>query len=181
MDKLARLCAMIDQTNEFLGKFAAWSAFALVITQFGIVLMNHLYSEGSIAIQESLTYMHSLLFLGAAGYTLLHNGHVRVDILYSSLSKRRKAYVNLAGTLIILFPVLFMVGFYALPYINASWQILEGSTESSGLHLVFLLKSLILLFVVSTFLQGISVSVHSIIVIAGSGDLVEGSLGEQSQ
>ena len=58
-------------------------------------------------------------------------------------------------------------------YINASWQILEGSTESSGLHLVFLLKSLILLFVVSTFLVGISVSFHSIIVIAGSGDLVE--------
>ena len=85
MDKLARLCAMIDQTNEFLGKFAAWSAFAHVITQFGIVLVNHLYSEGSIASQESLTYMHSLLFLGAAGYTLLHNGHVRVDILYSSL------------------------------------------------------------------------------------------------
>jgi TRAP-type mannitol/chloroaromatic compound transport system permease small subunit len=104
-----------------------------------------------------------------------------VDILYSSLSKKRKAYVNLAGTLIILFPVLLMVGFYALPYINASWQILEGSTESSGLHLVFLLKSLILLFVVSTFLQGISVSFHSIIVIAGSGDLVEGSLGEKSQ
>ena len=181
MDKLVRFCNVVDRTNEHLGKFAAWSAFALVITQFGIVLMNHLYSEGSIAIQESLTYMHSLLFLGAAGYTLLHNGHVRVDILYSSLTRERRAYVNLAGTLIILFPVLLMIGFYALPYVNASWQIFEGSTESSGLHLVFILKSLILLFVTSTLLQGMSVSVHSVIVIAGFGHLVEGSLGEKSQ
>lgn len=181
MDKLVRFCEVIDQTNEMVGKSAAWSAFALVITQFGIVLMNHLYSEGSIAIQESLTYMHSSLFLGAAGYTLLHNGHVRVDVFYSSMTKKRKAYVNLAGTLIILFPVLFMIGFYALPYVSASWQILEGSTESSGLQFVFVLKTLILIFVFSTLLQGISVSIHSIIVIAGMGHLVQGGLGDKSQ
>ena len=154
MGGLAKLARSIDSINETIGKITSWSALLLVFIQFGIVVINYLYSEGSIAVQESLTYLHSLLFLGAAGYTLLHNGHVRVDIFYSKMSERKKALVNLVGTLVILFPVLVMIGVFAWPYVSQSWAIMEGSTESSGLQLVFLLKSMILLFVLSTFIQG---------------------------
>ncbi len=178
MDGLARFAKSIDAINEVIGRITAWSALCLVFVQFGIVMINYLYSEGSIAVQESLTYMHSLLFLGAAGYTLLHNGHVRVDIFYSKMNEKKKAYINLIGSLVILFPVLIVIGVYAWPYVSQSWDIMEGSTESSGLQLVFLLKSMILLFVVSTFLQGVSISVHSILTILGFEHLVEERLGE---
>ncbi|MEM7503141.1 MAG: TRAP transporter small permease subunit [Pseudomonadota bacterium] len=178
MDGLARFARTIDGINEVIGRITSWSALCLVFVQFGIVMINYLYSEGSIAVQESLTYMHSLLFLGAAGYTLLHNGHVRVDIFYSKMNERRKAYVNLVGSLVILFPVLIFIGFYALPYVSQSWEIMEGSTESSGLHLVFLLKSMILLFVVSTFIQGVSISIHSVLTLLGHEHLKEERLGE---
>lgn len=178
MEGIAKTARAIDSVNEMIGKVTSWAALGLVLVQFGIVIMNYLYSEGIIAVQESLTYMHSLLFLGAAGYTLLHNGHVRVDIFYSKMSETGKAYINLIGTLIILFPVLICIGIYAFPFVAQSWQILEGSIETSGLHIVYILKSMILLFVVSTFIQGVSIVLHSLLVILGHEHLEEEELGE---
>ncbi|MBL4603053.1 MAG: TRAP transporter small permease subunit [Emcibacteraceae bacterium] len=178
MDGIAKLARGMDAVNEMIGKITSWATLTLVIVQFAIVMMNYLYSEGMIAVQESLTYMHSLVFLGAAGYTLLHNGHVRVDIFYTNMTERGKAYVNLIGSVIILFPVLICIGVYALPFVAQSWEILEGSIETSGLHLVYILKSMILLFVVSTFIQGISISLHSLLVILGYEHIVEEEIGE---
>lgn len=178
MDGIAKLARGIDAVNETIGKICSWATLTLVLVQFGIVIINYLYSEGNIAVQESLTYMHSLVFLGAAGYTLLHNGHVRVDIFYSKMNEKGKAYINLFGSLLILFPVLICIGVYALPFVGQSWQILEGSIETSGLHIVYVLKSMILLFVFSTFIQGVSVSLHSLLVIMGHEHLEEEPLGE---
>ncbi len=178
MDGIAKLARGMDAVNEMIGKICSWATLTLVLVQFAIVLINYLYSEGIIAVQESLTYMHSLVFLGAAGYTLLHNGHVRVDIFYSKMSEKKKAYINLFGSLLILFPVLICIGLYALPFVIQSWEIREGSIETSGLHIVYILKSMILLFIVSTFIQGISISLHSILVMLGYEHLVEEPIGE---
>tara|TARA_R110002096_G_scaffold435770_1_gene662548 strand:- start:21662 stop:22204 length:543 start_codon:yes stop_codon:yes gene_type:complete len=178
MDGIAKLARGIDAVNEVIGKITSWATLTLVLTQFAIVMMNYLYNEGIIAVQESLMYMHSLVFLGAAGYTLLHNGHVRVDIFYSKMNEKKKAYINLIGSLLILFPVLICIGIYAWPFATQSWGILEGSIETSGLHIVYILKSMILLFVGSTIIQGISVSLHSILVILGYEHLKEEPLGE---
>jgi TRAP-type mannitol/chloroaromatic compound transport system permease small subunit len=178
MDGIAKFARAIDSINEVIGKITSWAALGLVLVQFGIVMINYLYSEGIIAVQEGLTYMHSLLFLGAAGYTLLHNGHVRVDIFYSKMNERKRAWVNLLGSFIILFPVLAFIGIYAMPFVAQSWQILEGSIETSGLHIVYILKSMILLFVATMFIQGISMSLHSILVLMGYEHLVEEQLGE---
>lgn len=178
MEIIAKTARAIDGINEMIGKITSWAALGLVLVQFGIVMVNYLYSEGMIAVQESLTYMHSLVFLGAAGYTLLHNGHVRVDIIYSKLNEKKKAWINLLGSLIILFPVLIIIGVYAMPFVAQSWDILEGSIETSGLHIVYILKSMILLFVASTFIQGISMTLHSILIILEYEHLKEEPLGE---
>ena len=147
MDGIAKLACGINAINEVIGKITSWATLTLVLTQFAIVMINYLYNEGVIAVQESLMYMHSLVFLGAAGYTLLHNGHVRVDIFYSKMGEKKKAYVNLLGSILILFPVLLCIGIFAWPFAAQSWMILEGSIETSGLHIVYILKSMILLFV----------------------------------
>lgn len=178
MDGIAKIARGIDAVNEMIGKIVSWATLTLVLTQFAIVMINYLYSEGIIAVQESLMYMHSLVFLGAAGYTLLHNGHVRVDIFYTKMNEKGKAYINLIGTLLILFPVLICIGIYAWPFFLQSWDIKEGSIETSGLHIVYILKAMILLFVGSTFIQGVSVSLHSLLVLMGYEHLIEEPLGE---
>ena len=177
MDGIAKLACGINAINEVIGKITSWATLTLVLTQFAIVMINYLYNEGVIAVQESLMYMHSLVFLGAAGYTLLHNGHVRVDIFYSKMGEKKKAYVNLLGSILILFPVLVCIGIFAWPFAAQSWMILEGSIETSGLHIVYILKSMILLFVGSTLFQGLSISLHSLLVIMDHKDLKEKQLG----
>ncbi len=117
--------------------------------------------------------MHSMIFLGVSAYTLRHNGHVRVDVFYSLFPERAKAWINLIGALIFLFPMTGLIGWMAWPYVASSWEILEGSIESSGIQAVYILKSMILFFAVTMFLQGISLFLHSLLTILHSDHLNE--------
>jgi TRAP-type mannitol/chloroaromatic compound transport system permease small subunit len=160
--------SLIDKLNETLGKIISWAALGLILTQFALVLIHYIFHETSIFMQESLLYMHSLIFLGGAGYTLLHNGHVRVDVAYSHFSPKAKAYVNLIGCIIFLFPVCGFIGYYAWPYVVSSWDVLESSQELGGIPAVFILKSFILLFSFNMMLQGLSIILNSILTIGGT-------------
>jgi len=109
--------------------------------------------------------MHSMVFLGAAAYTLRHNAHVRVDVFYSRFRDKTKAWINLIGCLFFLFPVAAVISWMAWPYVASSWEHLEGSIESSGIQAVYLFKSMILFFSVTLFLQGISLFLHSVLTL----------------
>jgi len=97
----------------------------------------------------------------------LHDEHVRIDIFYRETSPRRKAMVDLAGTLLFLIPVCALIWWVSLPYVRASWRVLEGSKETSGIPGVFLLKSLLLLFTVLLAAQGVSMAIRSAATLAG--------------
>ena len=170
---IEKITDFIDLINEKLGRLVAWATLLLVLVQFAIVIGHYIFREGSIFMQESLLYLHSLIFLGAAGYTLKHNGHVRVDVFYGNFSERTKAWINLLGTLLLLLPVTGVIGWYSWPFIADSWAALEGSIEASGIQAVYLLKSLILVFVVFILLQGLSLILHSLRIIRGAEHLVE--------
>lgn len=165
MKALSTLAGFIDRLNEGLGRMVSWLTLFMVLMQFAIVVFHYIFREGSIFLQESLLYMHSMIFLAGAAYTLKHNGHVRVDVIYSRLSDKAKAWVNLVGSVIFLFPVLGVIGWMAWPYVFNSWQILEGSIETSGIQAVYLLKSMIILFVVSMALQAVSLMCHALLTI----------------
>ena len=162
---LSKIALFIDFINEGLGKGISWASLGLILTQFALVLIHYIFHESSIFMQESLLYMHSLIFLGGAGYTLLHNGHVRVDVAYSHFSPKLKAATDLAGTLIFLFPVCYFIGQYSWDYVKSSWEVLERSQETSGIPAVFILKSFILLFCFSVTMQGISNVLKSTLII----------------
>ncbi|WP_417317629.1 TRAP transporter small permease subunit [Emcibacter sp.] len=170
---MLKITGLIDQINEKLGRFISWATLLLVLLQFGIVISHYIFRDGSIFLQESLLYLHSLIFLGAAGYTLKHNGHVRVDVFYGSFSEKKKAWVNLVGSLLFLFPVSLVIGWYSWPFVLDSWAAMEGSIEASGIQAVYLLKSLILVFVVFILLQGLSLILHSLRIILGQEHLME--------
>ncbi len=161
------IIASIDQLSERLGQGVAWLTLALVLLTFLVVVLRYLFNIGSVALQESLLYIHSLIFMLGAAYTLLHDSHVRVDVLYRPLSARRKALINLLGTLFILFPFCGFIGYISWEYVSNSWGYWEGSRESGGLDAVFVLKGLILIMPLLLFLQGIAESLRSILILQG--------------
>lgn len=167
MKRLAQLSRAINLLNEYVGRGTAWVPVTMVLVQFIVVILRHVFSWGNIPLQESIWYMHGILFMVGAGYTLFHGGHVRVDILYREASPRRKAWVDLLGVIFFLLPVCGLAGGIAWSYVANSWRVREGSIETSGLPFIYLLKSVILVFVVLLALQGLSLAIQSLLVLAG--------------
>ena len=168
MTPLLRLARMTDRLNEWLGTKLAWLALAMVLLQFVIVVMRYVFGVGSVKLQESIVYMHAMVFMVGAGYTLLHNGHVRCDIFYSAASPRAKAMVDLFGVAVFLWPMCALIAWVAWPYVAAAWAVREGSPEGSlGIPGVFLLKSVILVFTALLALQGLALAIHSALLLAG--------------
>ena len=133
-----------------------------------VVVLRYLFNTGSIALQESVTYLHGIVFLLGIAYTLKQKGHVRVDIVYQKLSLKTKSWIDLCGTLLFLFPVSIYITWVSIDYVHFSWKLLEGSAEPGGLPGVFLLKALIPLMAVSLLLQGTSELLrNSLILLAG--------------
>lgn len=162
----------VDAANERIGASVAWLALALVLVEFTVVLMRYVFGIGSVKMQESIVYMHAIVFMVAAGYTLLHGGHVRVDIFYRTASARFKAWVDLLGSLLLLLPMVGVVGWYSWSFVLRSWERLEGSAEAGGLPGLYLLKSVLILFVVLLAMQGLSLAARSLLVLAGRESLL---------
>lgn len=167
MNALARtLDAICDRT----GRAIAWLTAAMVLVTFVVVLLRYAFDWGSIAMQESVTYMHGMVFMLGAAYTLGRDGHVRVDILYRRLGPRGQALVNLLGTLLLLIPVsLYIIG-DSWAYVTASWEVREGSREAGGLPGVFLLKTLLLVMPGLLLLQGLADGLRALLVLRGVGE-----------
>ncbi len=157
----ASLPDRLDQFLETSGKALAVLPLLLVLVQFTVVLMVYVFAIGSIQLQESLQYINAIMFLGGAGYTALHDGHVRVDLFYTKFTPNKQALVNFWGTLVLLVPFLILFWVAGVPYVLDSWAILETSVEASGLPFVYILKSTLLLFALSLSLHAISTLLRS--------------------
>jgi TRAP-type mannitol/chloroaromatic compound transport system permease small subunit len=173
MNALTRLAGWIDALNEHVGRVVSLLALLMVLVQFIVVLQRYVFGIGSIWMQESIVYMHGFLFMLVAGYTLLHNGHVRVDVFYRTMSSRAKAWVDLLGTIFLIWPLCYLIFIVSLPYVEASWAVREGSRETSGIQGVFILKSVILAFVVLLALQSLSLLIHALRILSGVEKPVE--------
>jgi len=165
--KLLAITRIIDLMNEKIGRAISWLALLMILVQFAVVVMRYIFGLGSIFMQESIVYMHALIFLVAAGYTLLHDDHVRVDIFYGSASPRRKALVNFIGVLVFLWPLCVLILIVSTKFITAAWAVKEGSPEGSGIQAIYLLKTVIWIFAVLLILQGFSLLVNSWLVMRG--------------
>ncbi|MCF6282452.1 MAG: TRAP transporter small permease subunit [Candidatus Polarisedimenticolaceae bacterium] len=159
------LISGIEAINEFTGRLVSWLTLLMVLTTFAVVILRYVFDTGWIAMQESITYMHAVLFLVGTAYTLKHQGHVRVDIFFGKFSARGKAWVDLLGTLFLLIPVCLFILFVSWDYVIASWSMLESSQEAGGLGGVYLLKSMILVMASLLLLQGMAMILRSLIVI----------------
>ena len=155
---MEKLCNKIDALNEFIGRIIAWFVLAMVCVTFLVVVLRYGFNFGRIAMQESITYMHALIFMLAGAYTLKHNEHVRVDIFYHDMSIKNKAIVDLFGTLFLLLPFTVFVVWISFDYVSTSWKLLESSREAGGLPFVYILKTLIPIMAALLFIQAISMA-----------------------
>lgn len=169
-DALARLRGAIDRINETIGHGVAWTALALVGLQFVAVVLRYVFGAGWIWVEESIVYLHATLFMAGAAYTLLKDGHVRVDVFYRDATAADRARVDLLGTVFFLWPVSGLIVVKGWPYVAQSWSILEGSQETSGIPAVFLLKSLILVFAAMMIVQGASMAAAALIALRGEAE-----------
>jgi TRAP-type mannitol/chloroaromatic compound transport system permease small subunit len=167
MQKLKTISCIIDKTNRLIGRLFSWLALLMVLLMFFNVVSRYLLNMNLVWQQELVGFMHAMLFLTVAGYTLLDDKHVRVDVIYQSLSEQKKAIVNLIGTIIFLFPVCFAISYFSSDFIINSWGIYEASPEYNGMKGVFILKSFIWIFCFTVALQGLSTICKSLITLKG--------------
>ncbi len=170
MDKLLPLIRLLEAVNERIGRAVAWLTLGAVVVTFAIVLLRYLFNVGWIAMQESVTYLHALVFMLGAAYTLRHDGHVRVDIFYRNFGPRGQAVVDLAGSLLLLAPVCIFIISSSWEYVASAWALREGSPEAGGLPAVFLLKTAIPAMAVLLLIQGTVLALRSALVLLGHAE-----------
>lgn len=164
---------LIDRLNDWIGKSIAWLTFIMVLTTFLIVVLRYAFDLGWIAMQESVFYMHALVFMLGMAYTLKHNGHVRVDIIYQRCSEKSRAWIDLLGTLMLLMPFCVYVLWSSWQYVDASWSINEGSREAGGLPGLYLIKTIIPVMAGLLILQGFAQVLRSIVAVTGGSEMEE--------
>ncbi len=168
---LQSISIKIEQLIDWSGRSVSWLVLAMVLVTFLVVVLRYVFDTGWIALQESVSYFHSMVFLVGAAYTLRHNAHVRVDIFYDRLSETGKAWVDLAGHCFILMPVMIFILWVSWPYVADAWRVTEGSREAGGLAGVYLIKSLILVMAGLLILQALALILQSIVKISSSVSL----------
>jgi TRAP-type mannitol/chloroaromatic compound transport system permease small subunit len=153
----------------------AWLTLGSVVTCFAVVVLRYGFSVGWPWMQELYVWQHAIVFMLGAGYTLMHQGHVSVDIIYGRLPPRRRAWLDIIGTLVFLFPWLAVVAYTSASFILSSWAILEPSAQIDGMPAVFLLKTVLWLFCFVLFVQGLALIARRTLflrgdVVAAAGD-----------
>ncbi len=167
MRAVAALGRALDAVSNTLGRVVMWLAVLLVLVQFAVVLLRYGFSTSLIQMQEGVIYLHATLFMLGIAYTMLHEGHVRVDILYAGWSARRRAAVDLAGVLLAVIPFCLLVLWTCWPFVAASWRIREGAIAYGGIPFQYLLKSLIPAMAVLLLLQAVGHLCRCVLTIAG--------------
>jgi TRAP-type mannitol/chloroaromatic compound transport system permease small subunit len=158
----------IERFIDWSGRAVSWLTLLMVIVTFIVVVLRYVFDIGWIALQESITYMHAMVFLIGASWAVQQEAHVRVDIFYSRFSRKTRAWIDMLGSLLLLLPVMVFVGWISWEYVIDSWGVLEGSREAGGLPAVFLLKSLILVLAGMLILQALVQVARSVQAIRGS-------------
>lgn len=170
MGAILKLCDLLDEASDRLGRVVMWLAGVLVAVQFAVVVLRYAYGSSYIWMQESVIYLHATLFMLAIGWVYLHDAHVRVDVLYAGWSARAKALADLLGILVAVLPFCALVIWACWPYVSMSWRLKEGPMFVGGLPFLYLLKSLIPAMAVLLGAQAISLALRAAAVLAGAAE-----------
>ena len=166
--KILRLyIKLIDGLNEYIGIFVSWLTTFMVLIVFYDTVMRYAFEKGNVAIQELEWHIFAVVFLVGAAYALKNGSHVRVDIIYTRLNTKTKAWIDLLGSLFFLLPFAVMVIYSTENFIANSWAVKEISPDPGGLPARYALKAMIPIGFTLLILQGISEMFKNFLVVLG--------------
>lgn len=153
---MSMLIDKIENLIDWVGRCTAWLSLVVVMFTLIAVVLRYFFGFNTAFYQEVALYAHASLFMLGSAWALQKGEHVRVDVLYSRFSPKRKALVNAIGCLIFLLPSMVFIIWMSWDYVASSIRILEVSQESQGLPLVYCLKALMPIGAALLMLTGIS-------------------------
>jgi TRAP-type mannitol/chloroaromatic compound transport system permease small subunit len=166
MRAIAVVVRAISALNRIVGLLFSWLALGIVLVCFTVVVQRYVFATSYVWMQDLYIWLNGAMFTAVAGFALLRDDHVRVDIFYRPASLRRKALVDLIGVFVFLLPFTAVVFVYSLPFVERAWSYHEASANVGGMPGLFVLKSFILVFAGLLALQGIAIALRSILVLA---------------
>jgi TRAP-type mannitol/chloroaromatic compound transport system permease small subunit len=173
MKVLHAVCGFVDGLNEWIGKGVAWVTLGLVLVVFVDVVMRYAFNTSFVFTQELEWHLFAFIFLIGGGYTLLHDGHVRVDVVYQRMKPKTRAWINFIGVIVFLLPGCLMVVITSWKFTYNAWAVMEGSPDPGGIPFRFLIKGAITAGFFLLALQGLSMGIHSLLKIMGREPLEE--------
>lgn len=147
----------LDHFIEKIGLAVRWFAVLLVLLQFVVVVARYLFDAGSVMAQEAILVLFGTMFMLAMADALASDRHVRVDMFYHSLPKRKKKVIDATGIVVFLLPLCLFMLWSSKNYILNSWASLEGSREADGLPGVFLFKTIIPISLILIIAQALAI------------------------
>ena len=141
---LRELARKIDAFQERFGNAVSWLMFGMVVVVFGDVISRYVFNRSSVLIQELEWHLFGLVYLLAAGYTMLYDEHVRIDIFYSKWSPRRKAATDFVMLFVMFLPSALMILVATVPFVKHSFAVNEGSADPGGIPFRWAYKSVII-------------------------------------
>lgn len=134
-----------------------WLAFLVVIAEFQIVILRFVFSYEQTLMSDLVRFWYGSLFLFASYYTLIREGHVRIDVLYANLSKKNKAKVNLFGSLILGIPLCLTIFFRGMSckqcVLNQPIMNFETSQSTQGMNIKYLMAGFLIIFALTMLIQ----------------------------
>lgn len=156
MSRLLGCARGLDRLASGAGRLLGWFTLAMVLLQSAVVLLRYAFNGGSVALQDSVVYLHGAAFMLGLAYALYTDAHVRVDVFYRRMGERARAWVDAVGALVLLLPMCAFIAAGSWQFAAASWAVHESSSSAGGLPGVFLLKSLIPLSAFTLALAGVA-------------------------
>ncbi len=176
MRLLSGTAATISRINWVIGQTFSWLSLGIVLVCFCVVVLRYVFATSFVWLQDLYIWLNGAMFTAVAGFALLKDDHVRVDIFYRPAKMRTRALVDLIGVIFFLLPFTWIVYAYSLPFVLRSWSYFEGSANVGGMPGLYILKSFIIAFAVLVALQGVAMLCRSILVLGGRSDLVPPSM-----
>ena len=158
---------LVDRINERIGVLTSWLTALLVLVVSYDVIVRYLFGESSVGLQELEWHIFALIFLVAAAYTLKVDEHVRVDVFYTQLSSKKKAWINLLGSIFLLIPFCIIVIIASQDFGFSSFRINETSPDAGGLPARYILKVFIPISFFLLLLEGVALAFKSFVQIKG--------------
>lgn len=140
---IVRVAAWCERLSDGVGRLAALLLLLLLVNVFYDVVMRYVFNDVSIGMQELEWHLYSAVFLLGIAYALTHDAHVRVDLVYERLPPRRRALVDLVGTVLLVWPFCALVAYYGVGFAAEAWELGERSGDPGGLPYRWVVKSLV--------------------------------------